>query len=150
MVRPQLSLLARVLLGAVLGSVFVRFSITVLGLLAVWSPYSIGWWKHHARAVMLGSKLLAVIPCVVLLGLLLDRLYKARPVLSASISMSVVLLAIYANAMRTPELLGSAIRTTWDLFLPFLVGPPLVVYLMRVARSNKRSRDSLFEPPSGH
>ena len=116
----------------------------------MWSPYSIGWWKHHARAVMLGSKLLAVIPCVVLLGLLLDRLYKARPVLSASISMSVVLLAIYANAMQTPELLGSAIRTTWDLFLPFLVGPPLVVHLMRVARSNKRSRDSLFEPQSGH
>jgi F0F1-type ATP synthase assembly protein I len=141
MIRPQLRLLAGVLLGAVIGFVFVWVAVTFYGLLAVWSPYSIGWWKHHIRAVMIGSQLLAVIPCVVILGLLLNRLYKTRPVLSAATSMSVVILAIYADTLWTPDLVGPTIRLTWNLFLPFLIGPPLVVYLMRTVRSNSRSCD---------
>jgi hypothetical protein len=149
MVRPQLSLLAGVLLGAVLGFVFIWLAVTFYGLLAVWSPYSMGWWKHHIRAVMIGSQLLAVIPCVVLLGLLLNRVYKARPVLCSAMSMSVVLLAIYADTLWTPDLVGPTIRLTWNLFLPFLIGPPLVVFLMRTARTNSRSRDALTGPRSG-
>jgi hypothetical protein len=132
---------ARLALGAILGAAVLWACISLWGLLAVWiSPWSIAWWRHHPRIVTIGREVLAVAPGVGALGLCFGRLYRWRPVVSALISMSIAIPVIYSDALRTPELMGPALRLTWGFSLSFFVGPALIVYLLPVVRSNNRWR----------
>jgi hypothetical protein len=127
----------RVLVGAVLGWVVVCASVALLGLLAVWSPFPKGWWMHHMSVVMTDSEILALLPCIVLLGFLMSKLYRVRPVVSAFASLVIALLATSASPSADLETLRSSLR----FFAPFLLGTPLVVFLLtQHLRSNNRWR----------
>ena len=126
------------MLGVFLGTAVLWASVTLYGLLAAWAPWPVEWWRHHPQAVFLGSKVIALTPGVFILGFLLDKLFKVRPVLNAVVSMALTLLVACADTFRTPELIGPMIRLTWPLDVTFLVGPPFVVYLLNEMRSNKR------------
>jgi hypothetical protein len=127
-----------ILLGAVLGTLLLWVSVYFYGLLAGWSPWSTWWWAHHPTLVSGTSKVLAFAPFVIVLGVVFSRLFRARPILSALIAMTIVMVIAYADALRSPQLLTASLRTTWQMFAPFLVGPPLVVYLLGRLRSNQR------------
>jgi hypothetical protein len=129
-----------VLIGAALGTLVLWFSVYLYGLLAVWSPWSVEWWKHHFALVSATSKALAFIPGIVVLGAVFAKLFRTRAVLWSLVAMLITLLVAYADTFLTPELIGPTLRTTWGLFAPFLIGPPLIVYLLRRLRSNNRWR----------
>jgi len=73
----------RVLVGAVLGWVIVCASVALGLLVAVRSPFPKGWWILHMPMLVTGSEILASLPCVVILGFLMSKLYRVRPVVSA-------------------------------------------------------------------
>jgi hypothetical protein len=130
---------ARILVGAILGAAVVWGCVTLWGLFSVWfSPWSVEWWRHHVQVALIGREILAVVPCVVGLGLAFRKLYRSRPVLSALASMAVALPVAYADVFSTPDLIGPLIRLTWGVLLSFLVGPALIVYVGGAVRSNNR------------
>jgi hypothetical protein len=129
----------RLLLGTFAGVVVLWASSTFDVALYLWLLSAMPWWwEHHLRLVSVASEMLAVVPCVVGLGLMFGRVYSSRPVLCALASMALALLVAFAETLRTPERVGPTIRLTWEFFLPFLVGPALIVYLARFVRSNRR------------
>jgi len=130
----------RVLLGAVLGTLVLWLSVSAYGLLAVWSPWSVEWWKHHYEVVSVTSKALAFAPGLIILGVIFASLFKARAVLWSLVAMLLVLLVAYADTLLHPEQIGPTLRITWSLFVPFLIGPPLIVYFVSRLRSNNRWR----------
>ena len=137
--RPHVSQPTRLLLGTFAGVVVLWASATFNVALYLWSLSAVPWWwEHHFRLVSVASETLVVVPCVVGLGLMFGRLYRSRPVLCAFASMALALLVPFAETLRTPERVGPTIRLTWEFFLPFLIGPALIVYLARYARSDKR------------
>jgi hypothetical protein len=128
----------RVLVGASLGTLVLWVSIYFYGLLAVWSPWSNWWWAHHPALVSSTSKILAFVPCVIALGVIFTKLFKTLPILSAFVAMGLAMLIAFAETLRTPELLLPTVRMNWEWFAPFMVGPPLTVYVLNRLRSNNR------------
>ena len=125
----------RVLLGSFVALVFLCVSVALYGFLAAWSPFPQRWWIHHMPWVTFGSVALTVLPCVVIIGLILSKVYKQFPVTSAFVSMTIALLVAFAIPFRDPRQLASDIGWTLGYFGPFLVGPPLVVLLLDRLRS---------------
>src|SRR5215469_8927630 len=102
-----------VLVGAVLGTLVLWFSVYFYGLLAVWSPWSVEWWKHHFAVVSATSKALAFVPGIVVLGVIFATLFRTRAVLWALVAMLITLVVAYAGTFSTPELIVPTLRTTW-------------------------------------
>jgi hypothetical protein len=128
----------RVLLGALIALVTLGASVFFYGFLAAWSPFPQTWWIHHMSWVTFASVALTVVPCVVVLGLILSKVYKQYPVRSAFVSTTIALLVAFAGSFTDPQHLASGIGWTFGYFGPFLVGPPLVVLLLHRLRSNNR------------
>ena len=129
-----------ILVGALLAAAFLWASVTLWGYLHVWL-WPNAWWKHHLRLWTLGLEVLALLPFVVALALVFARLFRARPVFSASISMAIsLLLALVPTLIQSPELVGPLIRLGWTYFVPFALLPPLILLLMPWMRSNNRWR----------
>ena|SRR5579863_3616941 len=115
-------------------------AVALYGVLAVRSPWPRAWWIQHMSLVNVGSEALALLPFVIALGLLLWRLFRKHAVLYTLTSVAIALLVAFADFFRQPELLAPALRITWGFFLPFLIGPPLIVFVLTRLRSNNRSR----------
>jgi hypothetical protein len=128
----------RVLLGAVVGTLVLWAALYLLGLLAVWSPWPDPWWAHRYTVVAITSKAIAFLPCVALLGLFFAKLFPSRPALYAMVTMTLVLVVACADTLLHPELIGATLRLTWEMLVVFLLGPPIVVYLLGSLRSNNR------------
>jgi hypothetical protein len=127
----------RVLVGALVGTAVLWTAAYLYGLLAVWTLWPDPWWAHRYSAVSMMSKALAFLPGVFLLGFIFTRLFRTRPVLFAAVTMSLVLLVAYADMFRNPALMAPMLRLTWEMLVSFLLGPPLVVYLMSQLRNNR-------------
>jgi hypothetical protein len=130
----------RVLFAAIVGTLVLWASLYLLGLLAVWSPWPNPWWAHRYTVVAITSKAVAFLPCVALLGILFAKLFPTRPVLYALVTMTLVLVVAYADTLVHPELVGPTLRLTWEMLVVFLLGPPVVVYVLGSLRSNNRWR----------
>ena len=134
----------RVLLGALIGTAVLWASLYLYGLMAVWSPFPNPWWAHRYTVVAITSKAIAFIPCVIVLGFIFIRLFPTRSAFYSAVTMTLVLLFAYSDALRHPEQLGPTLRLTWEMLVVFLLGPAMVVYVLRSLRSNHR----VWTPPS--
>ena len=123
----------RILLGGLIATVALWAAVVLHGLLLVWCPRS--WWAHHAAWVIDGFRALVLLPLVVVPGYILRLLFKQDALLNTLVS---TLIALVAAFIWDPVSFGPALRVTWRLFVPFLIGPPLVVLVMRCRRSNSR------------
>jgi hypothetical protein len=127
-----------VLVGAALGFLVLEVSVYLYALLPVWSLFSVEWLKHHVALILAATKAVAFLPGIFLLGVLFAKLFRTRAVLWALVANLIALLVAFANTFLTPALIIPTLRLTWDLFAPFLIGPPLIVYFLGRLRSNKR------------
>ena len=128
----------RVLFGVVLGWGAIWLGIHLYGLLAVWSPWPNTWWAHHPRFVLISSAFLAALPLVIVLGLVFSRLFRHRALLGAAVAMTISLAVAVSDALTDPKDIGATLGSTWQIFAPFLVGPPVIALLLTRRRSNNR------------
>src|SRR5579862_2147974 len=125
--------LSLLLSGAVLGWMGMCVGVAAFGFLAVWSPFPLGLWKSHGSLVIRLSALLVVFPLVLLLGLIFRRLFSASfRVLDAFLSMLIAFLIAYADTLWEPHPIQDLGQTA-ELWVPFLLGVPAVVYLLECA-----------------
>ena len=128
----------RILLGTLITIVILWASVALYGLLAVWSPFPRTWWIHHMSWVTVGSITLTVLPCIVVLGVTLSKVYRQRAVTCALASSTIALLVAFASSWGEPQEFASEPGWTLGYFGPFLFGPPLVVLILQRLRSNNR------------
>jgi hypothetical protein len=103
-----------------------------------WTHIPSWLWKHNPRLFVLFSRVLATLPLVVALALLFYKLFGPRAVLCAFVCMLTATLLTSAGVLRHYELIVPAIRLMWAFYLSFLVGPPILCYLIAAMRSNQR------------
>ena len=133
-----MSIALRLLLGVVIGTLALWIALYFYGLLAVWSPWPRGWWLHDFSLVSVTSRILAWIPFVIVLGFIFVRLFKVRPTACALVAMTLTILIALGDTLSDPELLRSTLPFLSQFLVPFLVGPPLIVYILSRLRSNQR------------
>src|ERR1700722_16955986 len=102
----------------------------VFGLLAAWSPFPLELWRSHGFLVTRLSALIAVVPLVFLLGFIFRGLFASSRVLNAFLSMLIAFLAAYAGTVLKPQAILSDLANTAILWVPFLVGVPVLVHLL--------------------
>src|ERR1700730_4160163 len=102
-------LFVRVLLGALVALVILCASVALYGALVVWSPFPRTWWIHHMPWVTFGSVALTVLPCTVILGLILSKMYKQHPVTSSLVSTTIALVVAFSSSFRHPQQFVSGI-----------------------------------------
>ncbi len=127
-----------VLLGTVLGYVAMVVAIYAWGLIAVWSPFPRSMWASHGSFVTTASAGLAFAPFVALLVFALVALFKEHAVANSTISMGFVTLIGNAPGSHSPGELLASITDAWWLTAIFLIGVPLLVWLLQTLRSNQR------------
>ena len=130
----------RVLFGTVLGWGAMWIGIYLYGLLAIWSPWPNTWWAHHPRFVLISSAFLAALPLVIVLGWAFSRLFRHRALLGAVVTMTISFVVAVSDAFTGLKDIGGTLGSTWQIFCPFLVGPPVVALLLTRWRSNNRWR----------
>ena len=131
---------ARFLLGVLVGAAGVWGASILLSLLAIWSPWPHAWWSNHFFVAVIESEVIVLLPTVVVLAFLFSRIYRTRPALSAFLSMTVAVVITSFDTLRHPDQIAVTARITWGFFVPLLLGPPVLICLGSLMRSNNRWR----------
>src|SRR5262245_50985825 len=126
-----MALLARVLIGALLTTLILWGSVAFYGVLAVWSPFPHVMWRHHTYWVTSGSIALSVLPCVVILGAILSKVFAYRAALWSLVSTATALLIAWAISLGESRELGIDLGWNVGFVASFLVLPTVVVLVMR-------------------
>jgi hypothetical protein len=128
---------ARILLGALITTISLWAAVAFYGLLAARVPFPQAWWVNHPSWVTLGSIALAVVPIVVVVGLVLSRIL-VRPAVAASLlSTAIAIVVVAVSSISDFSQLLSDAGWMGGFVGGFLVGPPLVVLLAERMRPNK-------------
>ena len=129
---------ARLLAGIVIGASILWVSTMLLALLAVWSPFPIGWWRRYPHVVIVGSEAIVTLPAIIALAIIFTKLFSTRAPLKAFISMALGVVVTFADTVRHPELIIPTAQSIWPYFLPYVIGPSLFIYVLFAMRSNYR------------
>ena len=113
-------------------------STTLLGLLAAWSPFPISWWRSYPHGVIVGSEALVTFPAILGLAFVFSKLFKRHAFLSAAICMASAFVATSVDTFREPGAYGPMLREVWPYFLPYVIGPSLLLLVATAVRSNQR------------
>jgi len=130
-----------ILVGTLLGLGTMYVALAIFGLLAVWSPFPVSWWRAHPAIVRTCSEAVVVVPCVGALGYTFLKLFRTHAVANAFASMTAVLLLGLSGVITQSGGFLAGLRISWHLFVPFLIGPPFVAYLFLTMRTRD---DELF------
>lgn len=133
--KAYMKIALRVLLGTLLGILAWVIAFVVTAVLIMLPTWSTSMKAHHPDMIVITSKILVIIPCVVSLGAAFRKIFPSHRTLCAAVAMGLALIAESA-AIRFPP--GS----WWLVVLPFLFGPAAVAYLLDLFRSNSRSTGS--------
>ena len=128
---------ARILLGALITTISLWVAVALYGLLAVQFPFPHTWWVNHPSWVTSGSIALAVVPIVLVLGLVLSRILLHRAVPAALLSTAIAIVIVEVSSISDFGQLLSDAGWMVGFVGGFLVGPPLVVLLAERMRPNK-------------
>ena len=97
-------------------------------MLVVWSPFPASWWATRLTVVHVGTYLIALPPCIALMGFTLAKLFGYKAGSSTVVSMVIALVVALVYVPIDPHHPLAAVKTTRMLALPFLVGTPLIAY----------------------
>jgi hypothetical protein len=122
-------------------------SVLLFGILAVRSPFPITWWKTHPYLVILGSEAIAYLPCVLLLGVILGKMFDASPVRNSLLVTAIALAVAFAGSLDDPKVLLATLRESPEFAASFLIGVPVVAFLVSRMWSNNRLERSRAEAP---
>jgi len=120
----------RILMGATLGYIALIADVWLYGLLAVHSPFSLMWWARYPQLVSVSSAFLAALPLVLALGWVMSRLFARHTYYFALVAMLIAVAVAFSDAFLSPTGVLADLRETWPVFIPFLIGAPMVAMLM--------------------
>jgi lysylphosphatidylglycerol synthetase-like protein (DUF2156 family) len=123
----------RMALAALLGILAWVVMFFLFSFLVVWSAWPHSWRVQHPDLVLNTSRILAVTPCVIALGVAFNRLFRAEQTLHSIAAMTIALVVVSALTVFPPGSVAFVV-------LPLLLGPAFIVYVMRTHPGHPRQR----------
>lgn len=131
------------IVGSICAWAIISLAVTVYGLAVAYRPIPKYLLSEYSIIISYVTQLLSFLPFVVLGAFAAKFFFPLRSVrwsflcfLSASIA------GFWSFAFESPEVLGAAFRLALELDVVFVVGVPIVVYLLERRHANKLLKPS--------